>query len=192
MNSCILMNSCINLSQTPLFAWNSATKISPKPPGNTLSDATFSFEARLPPVCCCVLQWVALCCTMLQCVALSCSVLQCVTVCCSVYQASHIIAEKSRLTLQKKARFAQFLFDKLMKWLPNQLEARHSEELFSSLFSMVNFEYDYLFSTLTNPLVNCFQWWLVVSQIQHRYLELFESKPNKTFTNSHTYRLLMD
>ena len=36
------------------------------------------------PVCCSVLQCVAVCCSVLQCVAVCCSVLQCVAVCCSV------------------------------------------------------------------------------------------------------------
>ena len=38
------------------------------------------------PVCCSVLQCVAVCCSVLQCVAVCCSVLQCVAVCCNVLQ----------------------------------------------------------------------------------------------------------
>jgi len=38
------------------------------------------------PVCCSVLQCVAVYCNVLQCVAVCCSVLQCVAVCCSVLQ----------------------------------------------------------------------------------------------------------
>ena len=37
------------------------------------------------PICCSVLQCVAVCCSVLQCVAACCSVLQCVAVCCSVH-----------------------------------------------------------------------------------------------------------
>jgi len=38
------------------------------------------------PLCCSVLQCVAVCCSVLQCVAVCCSVLQFVAVCCSVWQ----------------------------------------------------------------------------------------------------------
>jgi len=44
----------------------------------------FISYCNIIPMCCSVLQCVAVCCSVLQCVAVCCSVLQCAAVCCSV------------------------------------------------------------------------------------------------------------
>jgi len=76
--------------------------------------------ARLPVVCCGVLQRVAVCCSVLQCVAVCYSVLQCVAVCCSVLQC--VAACCSVLRSRIKARATVHMFARLPVVCCNSLQ----------------------------------------------------------------------
>ena len=81
-----IYRACISAAGTVLWRWMGGQDNAQAPRCPAVQFQTFRSLVIRQPVCCGVLQCVAVCDSVLQCVAVCCSVLQCVAVCCSVWQ----------------------------------------------------------------------------------------------------------